>query len=58
MNQDTEKLDRLSIYLPGDMLTEIEQRAKAQNAKRATYLRDLLSMGLEVERDNEVRGAL
>lgn len=58
MSRASEKLTRLNIHLPQEMVEEIEERARGLKARRGTYIRDLISMGLEVERDNETRGAL
>lgn len=58
MSRASEKLTRLNIYMPQEMVEEIEERARDLKLQRGTYMRDLISMGLEVERDNETRGAL
>ena len=58
MSRAAKKLERLNIFVPADMVNEIEQRARDLRTRRGTYIRDLINMGLEVERDNEARGAL
>lgn len=58
MSRASEKLTRPNIYMPQEMVEEIEERARDLKLQRGTYMRDLINMGLEIERDNETRGAL
>lgn len=58
MSRPAEKHVRVQVYLTAEQLEEIEGRARTQRLQRGTYLRDLINMGLEIERDNEATGAL